>query len=243
KNKLCDWIQQGPNWALFNTFPRDSKAVMYGTYKITLKDKNETELYNAIYNADRRSIKKSINNNVVIKKGVDCLNDCLTIINGTAIEADLQLLTLTEINLLLLYLKDNLKIYVSYKDNVPQTASIFLGNIYSTFAYYAGSTNRAFRGSNVYLYWKAIVDAKNNNCDYFDFVGARINPDPGSKIERIQRFKEHFGSELVKGYLWKMNISVIKYHIYSALIRLWFFLKRKKYDGDIIDQEIKRLEL
>jgi hypothetical protein len=36
-----------------------------------------------------------------------------------------------------------------------------------------------------------------------------------------------------------MNISAIKYRIYSALIRLWFLGKRKKYNEDIIDQEIK----
>jgi lipid II:glycine glycyltransferase (peptidoglycan interpeptide bridge formation enzyme) len=238
-NKLCDWIQQGPNWAMFNLAPLDSKAVRFGTYRINLKDKNEDELFKAIKKIDRQDINKAIRSEVKVKKGIDILENSLTIINDTAKKGDLQSLTLNEAKKLLFHFNDHLKIYISYKDDIPQSSTIFLGDKYCVYALYSGSKTGPFRGSNSYLFWEAIKDAKKNNCNFFDFVGARINPIPGSKQERIQRFKEHFGGEFVQGYLWKINFSVIKYRIYSSLIRLWFFLKRKKYDGDIIDQEIK----
>lgn len=242
KNKLCDWIQQGPNWALFNTVPSGSKAVKYGTFKISFKDKNENDLYSSIYNVERRSMRKALNDYVEIKKGADYLNDCLEVINNTASKANLDVFKINDARKLLQYFGENLKIYVSYKENIPQTAAIYLCNKYCTYAYYAGSIIKAYRGSNVFLYWEAIKDAKIYGCDQFDFTGARVNPPHGSKLERISRFKEHFGSEFVQGYLWKMNFSLIKYYIYRILIRLMYLVKFKKYKPDIIDQELKRLE-
>lgn len=241
KNKLCDWIQQGPNWALFNIAPSGAKAVKFGTYKISLKDKNEENLFKLIKYKARQDINKAIRSKVKVIKGTDFINNCLQIINYTAINADLQLLTLNDVNKLLFHFNDHLKIYISYKDDIPQSSTIFLGNEYCVYALYAGS-KKPFRGSSVYLYWEAIKDAKKKNCCYFDFVGARINPTPGSKQEKIQRFKEHFGGELVQGYLWKMNNSIFKYYVYQILVRIIYLVKMKKYKPDIIDQELKRMK-
>jgi len=58
------------------------------------------------------------------------------------------------------------------------------------------------------LYWSAIKFAKEKSVLFFDFVGTWINPEVGSKQERIQRFKEHFGVELFKGFIWKMPIRM-----------------------------------
>jgi lipid II:glycine glycyltransferase (peptidoglycan interpeptide bridge formation enzyme) len=219
KNNLCDWIQQGPNWALFNTFPSDSKAVKFGTYKILLENKNEAELFSSIKKNYRQDINRAQREKVEIKKGMNYLNDCLIIINNTAKKANLDLLTFTEIEKMSFYFRDKLKIYVSYLDDVPQTAVIFLGNEYCTYALYAGSIIKAFRGANSYLDWEAILEAKKCNSSYFDFVGARINPEPGSKLERIQKYKKNFGSEFIQGYIWKMLISQWKFKLYNILLK------------------------
>lgn len=240
KQKLCDWIQQGPNWAIFNTVPSGSKAVMFGTYKISLKDKSEEDIFKMMNRYHRKDINYAIRSKVEIKKGIDNINDCLSIIQDTAKEADIYSPSIIEIKKLLLYFQDNLRIYVSYFNNVPQSAAIFLCNKYCTYGLYAGSITGALRGSNAYLFWEAIKDTKKNNSVYFDFVGARMNPPPDSKLQRIQRFKEHFGSELIQGYLWKMNICVFKYNIYQFLVRMIYSAKGKKLMPDIIDQELKK---
>jgi lipid II:glycine glycyltransferase (peptidoglycan interpeptide bridge formation enzyme) len=240
KNKLCDWIQQGPNWALFKTFPKGSKAVKYGTYKIFLKSKNEDELFGSVKRNFRQDINRARKEMVEIKKGKNYLNDCLRIINDTAKKANIGLLTSNKAEKMLFYLGDKFKIYVSYFDNILQSAAVFLGNEYCTYAMYAGCIFKAFRGSNVYLDWNAILDAKNGNSSCLDFVGARLKPEPGSKLERIQNYKSSFGSEFVQGYLWKIVISKGKFIVYNIMLKLYFLLKNKKMKKDIIDQEFEK---
>jgi lipid II:glycine glycyltransferase (peptidoglycan interpeptide bridge formation enzyme) len=240
KNKLCDWIQQGPNWALFKTFPAGSKAVKYGTYKILLKNKDEDELFGSIKRNFRQDINRARKEMVEIKKGKNYLDECLRIINDTARKANIGLLTSNEAKKMMFYLGDKLKIYVSYFDNISQSAAVFLGNEYCTFALYAGSIFKAFRGSNVYLDWNAILDAKSSNSGCLDFVGARINPEPGSKLERIQNYKSSFGSEFVQGYIWKIVISKGKFIVYNIMLKMYFLLINKKLKKDIIDQEFEK---
>ena len=239
KEKLCDWIQQGPNWALFNTFPTGSKAVKFGTYKIFLKDKTEDELFNSIKRNHRNNISNANKSEVRIKKGIEYLNDCRAIINETARKANLHSLSLTELNRLFFHFKDNLKIYVSCLGDVPQSAAIFLSSEYCTYALYAGSINKAFRGSNALLDWETIKDAKNNNSRYFDFVGARINPAPGSKLEGIQNYKKRFGCDFVQGYLWKIVLSEGKFRVFNILLNFYFLILNKKNKKDIIDEEFE----
>jgi hypothetical protein len=238
-NKLCDWIQQGPNWALFNTVPSRAKAAKFGTYKIFMENKSEEDLLKAMNRYHRKDINFAKRNKVEIRKGFEYINDSLLIIRSTSKEAGLYSPSQAEIEKLAFYFKDNLRIYVSYFDNIPQSAAIFLSNKYCIFGLYAGSIGGAIRGSNAYLFWEAIKDGKENNCAGFDFVGGRVKPEPGSKLERIQRFKEHFGSEFVQGYLWKLKFSNTKYYLYHILIRLFYLAKFKKYKPDIIDQESK----
>ena len=79
-------------------------------------------------------------------------------------------------------------------------------------------------------------DMKKRGVKWYDFVGARINPIPGSKQEGIQRFKSRFGGELKIGYLWKYSISPLKVRLYQTYIKLKNS-RSHSYTKDIIDQE------
>lgn len=87
------------------------------------------------------------------------------------------------------------------------------------------------------LQWNVIKKMKENNVKFYDFMGARMNPEVGSKYEGIQRFKERFGGELKKGYLWKYSLNDFKYWLYRLLV---FIYSKGHFHGDIIDQERKR---
>ena len=87
------------------------------------------------------------------------------------------------------------------------------------------------------LHWSAMKLMKERGVKYYDFVGARINPDEGSKYEGIQRFKSRFGGELKKGYLWKMPLNKFKYKLFCWLVAA---KQGRNYCGDVIDQERKR---
>lgn len=236
KTKLCDWIQQPPNWAIFNSYPDGAVFAPFGSYKINLQEKTKDELFDSIQTKDRSDIRKAVKEGVEVKNGFHLLNDALVLIKQTAEKANISVPTVNELN----YLKNNLNVFVSYYQNIPQSSAVFYSNNYAWYNMYAGAKDKPFRGSNSLLYWSAIKFAKESKVLFFDFVGARINPEPGSKQEKIQRFKEHFGVELHKGYLWKMPISKVKYSLYSFLIKIISIIKRKKLKSDIIDQEIER---
>ena len=137
---------------------------------------------------------------------------------------------------------ENIDIYIAYTNDIPESCIVYYVSQHCMYAIYAGLINFSLTGLNNLLYWEAIIDAKRKGIRYFDFVGARVNPKPGSKQEGIQRFKRHFGGDFVKGYLWKLPINKWKYFLYDYLLILLNFLKLTNYKGDIIDQEIRRNE-
>ena len=87
------------------------------------------------------------------------------------------------------------------------------------------------------LQWTAILDMKRLGVNIYDFVGARISPKEGSKLETIQRFKARFGSQMKVGYLWKYPLNKFKYKTFYFLVRMHACLKKQTYIGDIIDEE------
>ncbi|MFO7525505.1 MAG: peptidoglycan bridge formation glycyltransferase FemA/FemB family protein, partial [Ignavibacteriaceae bacterium] len=236
QKKLCDWIQQSPNWAIFNSPPNGADSAPFGTYKISLQGKSTEELFNSIQTKDRSDIRKAIKEGVEIKSGFNLLNEAMALISATAEKADISLPSKEELH----YLKENIQVLISYYQTVPQSSAIFYTNKYAWYNMYAGTKDKPFRGSNSLLYWSAIKSAREKSVLFFDLVGAQINPDPGSKQEKIQRFKEHFGVELFKGYMWKMPISKFKYYMYDYLIKTFFLISRRKFKGDIIDRERNR---
>ena len=95
-------------------------------------------------------------------------------------------------------------------------------------------------GSHNLLQWEIVKKLKTLNVKQYDFVGARINPPKGSKIEGIQRFKSRFGTTLHQGYMWKYIFNKPMYFLYVQILKLLAFKNRSKYKGDIIDQENSR---
>jgi len=239
QKKLCDWIAQPPNWAIFNAVPSNSIYCEFGTYRIDLQSKSEEELFSEINYHHKRLINKSLKNNVLIKNSSELLDDCVTVFNDAILHGNYTLPSKNEIIRLLKYLPDNTSIYVSYNEINPKSSIICFLNKFCSFAVYIGNSP-GLNGENHLLHWEAIKDAKLRGIRYFDFVGARMNPLPGSKLEGIQKFKKYFGGELIKGYLWKMPISNLKYRLYNIIIFVLYSLKFKKYKGDIIDQELKK---
>jgi hypothetical protein len=69
----------------------------------------------------------------------------------------------------------------------------------------------------------------------YDFVGARINPEKGSKQESINALKKRFGANLKQGYIWKYSIKPFKYKLYCIAAQ-W------RSGGDIVDAERHKMK-
>ena len=124
---------------------------------------------------------------------------------------------------------------VSLKNNIIQGGALIPWNKNCGYYLYGGSINKPHAGSMNHLQWEIILKLKHLEVSHYDFVGARLNPKKGSKLEGIQRFKSRFGSELSLSYLWKYDYNKFKKLLYTTS----FFLKSRKFQKDIVDEEIK----
>ena len=70
---------------------------------------------------------------------------------------------------------------------------------------------------------------------YYNFCGARVNPEKGSKAEGINRFKERFGGEFIQGYMWKHSIRPFGSMVYNLAVRVL-------RGGDIVDRECHKMK-
>ena len=66
-------------------------------------------------------------------------------------------------------------------------------------------------------------------------MGARINPEKGSKQEGLSWFKKRFGANLKQGYMWKYSLHPLKYRLYCLAARY-------RSGGDIVDEERHKLK-
>ena len=118
---------------------------------------------------------------------------------------------------------------------VAQSYAVFAFSDYCAYAVYAGNVAAQIQGANKLLYWEAIRFFKQLGVHRYDFVGARIDPEKGSKQEAINSLKKRFGATLKKGYMWKYPLRPLRSLAYSFGVR---FLR----GGDIVDHERHKLK-
>ena len=74
---------------------------------------------------------------------------------------------------------------------VVQSYVVFAFSDYCAYAVYAGNLANQYQGANKLLYWEAIRLFKKLGVQRYDFVGARIDPEKGSKEWAINSLKKH----------------------------------------------------
>ncbi len=227
-----DSILCPPSYVLFDHCPKGSKFCEFGSYRIDLSN-SEDDLFSNLHSKHRNVIRKAIKDGVEIHFGKKHLKQCYDVIYNTHNRQKLFFPTFNEIKKLYNSLGYNLICAVSYKNNIIQGGALIPWNENYGYYLFGGSIEKPFTGSMNYLQWEVILKLKNLKVAQYDFVGARLNPKKGSKIEGIQRFKHRFGSELHKGYLWKHDYFKTKRVLYNMLV----FLKNKSFPHDIIADE------
>ena len=68
----------------------------------------------------------------------------------------------------------------------------------------------------------------------YDFMGARIAPEEGSKQDAMASFKRRYGASLQQGFIWKYPIRPLTYWAYNHAVQ-W------RTGGDIVDNERHKL--
>jgi len=238
ENKIAHRISQPKNYSLFNSLPGKCISSQFGTYKIDLQNKTTDQILLGMQARYRSAIRQIEKLNVKIKYGISELGvfqklHAETMGRTGAFSEEFE--TLKEE---LIALPNNSILAAIYIDEKIQ------GGVYLTYskfaAYYihgASANTTEASGAIKYLHYNLMCLMRDKDVKQYDFVGARLSDITGTKLEGIQNFKKRFGSDLVKGYLWKVDIDKTKCKTYDNLLKIKCKLKGTKFPIDIIDQE------
>lgn len=237
KNKMADMIIAPHTSAVFHAVPQGAKFCEFGSYIINLTQ-SEEELWAAVHSKHRNVIRKAEKDGVIISYADEYKEACRNLINETAVRQHIN--TISDESFDEMKKNPNVDFWVALYNDKVVGASILEWSPYSSYYIYGGSAEHTHAGAMNLLHWEAIKKMKERGVKRYDFVGARINPLPGSKQEGIQRFKSRFGGKLDKGYIWKYSFNPLKSSLYSLYMKLNGYL-RHSYTKDIIDQENERV--
>lgn len=226
---------------IFPVFPGGSSYAVLGTFIVDLT-LSEEQLFKNLHSKHRNVIRKAQKEGVVVKHNRSYRDICKQLICETYIRQGLVWNDTNELESLSDSLGDNIRFYTAFKDDVPQGCAVILWNSHRGYYLYGGSIQRPSTGAVNLLQWQIICDLRQEKSKEYDFFGARVNPDKGSKVEGIQRFKERFGGTLQTGYKWKLPVNKFMNGFYLTVFFLYNLLKGKIYKGDLIDIEKKRLK-
>lgn len=225
----ADIIIPGTNNVIFRIYPDGADVAPYGSYIIDLTQPEEV-LWRNIDRIMRQNINSARKEGVSIRNGVGELGKAYKLIVDTFKRSKIPFMSYEAFKRYVLGLGENGKLLIADYKGVVQSCVVFGFSNYCAYAIYAGNIPNLHQGANKLLYWEAICLFKKLGVGFYDFVGARINPEKGSKQEGINLLKKRFGAKLIQGYMWKYPLRPVGSFAYSLGVR---FLR----GGDIVDNE------
>lgn len=231
KRMGVDFCVQPPTYTVFRTCPDNAISARFGSYYVSL-EKSEEDLWSGIHQKHRNVIRNAQKRNVEIRFGrADDTVTAYQLLLQTMRRSNMPFMDRGMFDRMISSLDKNVLVAVAYLNDLPQGCAVIPFSKYGAYYLYGGSIDVPVLGAMNLLHWEVIKYFKERGVVLYDFVGARISPEPGSKLEGIQRFKSRFGASMRTGYLWKMPISY-KYPLFSLMLKL-----KSSGHGDIIDQE------
>lgn len=241
QKKLAHRIVQPKNYCLFMANPKGTVSSKFGTYKINLENKTEAQLIDGMQARYRSAIRQIEKLKAEIKFGIQELEPFQKLHSETMERTGAYFEKKSSLKQELESLPNNTLLATIYIDNKIQGGVYLMYSKYSAYYFHGASANTTeASGAIKYLHYKLMCQMKTKGVKEYDFVGARLSDITNTKLEGIQNFKKRFGSELVKGYLWKLDIDKTKCKTYDSLLKIKCKLKGTKFPKDIIDQELSK---
>lgn len=226
------------NTAIFSSYPTDSYYCKFGSYIVDLT-LTEDELFKGLHSKHRNVVRKAMSDGIEIFHGQEYATDAIKIMQETFGRQNKVSGLDDSMIKRMLPLGENVDYWVAKdSDGNLQGSAIFLwNNGHSCYYMHGGSAAHTKPGAMNLLIWEAMKCMKERGVLVFDFVGARITTDPGSKLEGIQRFKSRFGSTLKVGYMFRVVTNKFYYTAYNIAVKSAFLLLQHKLPGDPITEE------
>lgn len=226
---------------VFRTYPEGAIAAPYGSHIIDLTQ-SETALWNNLHAKHRNVIRNAAKKGVHIGEGPEHLDTAFHLVRDAFLRSAKGAAGKLRIGLRLDYeafkrqvqiFGDNVLVLVAEHEGVAQGCAVIPFSKHSAYYMHGGSLPVPVTGAMNLLQWEAIRRFHQLGVRQYDFFGARIAPEKGSKVEGIKKFKERFGGRFIQGYMWKFPLRPLSYRLYSVAARV-------RNGGDIVDQEKHR---
>jgi lipid II:glycine glycyltransferase (peptidoglycan interpeptide bridge formation enzyme) len=241
KEKLCDFISKAQSNVVFQTFPKNSISVPWGTHLVDI-NKNDTDLLNSFDGKHRNRVRKAIQEGVTVDTTND-VNLIYKIIKETLIrQKSIHYPSLKYLKNLQLLNSDNVLFFTSNINNEVQGVVVIVFDDHKGYAMYAGSIEKPSNGSLNLMHYEIMKSLRDHGCKIYDFVGTRINPIENSKQAGLYRFKTLFGASLQEGYAFRVVINEFKYKTFHQIIKFYCSLTNTEYT-DPIDQILLDMNL
>jgi len=230
-HQLCDFIYKAQSNVVFQSCPKESVCIPWGTYEVDLKKSSEA-LFNSFHSKSRNIIRKAIKEGVEVQTTEDIALVYQNIKETLERQKSVHYPSREYLEKLQT-IQDNARFFTAVKDNVIQGSLILLYDQERGYAMYAGSIKTPQAGSLDLLHYEAMKFLQKKNISVYDFVGTRITIKKGSKQEGIDRFKRKFNPTLNKGVAFRTIIRPKKYYLYVWFSKIYFALKGIRYNDPV----------
>ncbi len=228
---------------IFRTYPDGAMAAPYGSYIIDLRQ-GEDVLWGKVHSKHRNVIRNAAKKGVKIRSGLENVEVAFNLVKdsfsrsagGFMGKMRLEMrMSLEAFKQQVNGFGDNVRIFVAEYEGIDQGCAVIPFSDYCAYYMHGGSIAKPLTGVMNLLQWEIIKEFREQGVRHYDFCGARIDPEKGSKAEGLIMFKERFGGSLSKGYMWKYPLVPHKYTLYSIASRI-------RSGGDVVDQEQHKLK-
>ena len=234
KKRHVHFLTPNPAYTIFEDYPTKSRRIPFGNHVCDLS-LSEEELFGKLHSKHRNCVRKAHKDGVTIKSGrdADLLSDYIRMDTETWARSNRAASGLNFYASKIEALPRNTKVFIAYKDGVPQSGAFIYYDQLCGYYMFGANTNSPYAGSGNLLQWEIMLWLKQQGVKKYSFVGCRINEDESSKYHSIQRFKERFGGDLIQGYMFKCVCNKMMFKIFRLIMHL-----RGSSGVDAIDQEI-----
>jgi hypothetical protein len=219
---------------IFRTYPDGADAAPYGSYIIELSQ-SEDFLWRDVAKISRQNIGTAIKSGVTIRAGAEYIDASYALVRETFKRSKLPFLSHEAFKRYVAGLGEYGKVMVADYQGTVQSSTVYAFSNHCAYAVYGGNLAETHQGTMKLLQWEAMRLFQKLGVKRFDFVGARVDPEKGSKQEAINSFKRRFGATLKQGYMWKYPLRPLKYSLYGLASRF-------RSGGDIVDAERHKLK-
>lgn len=218
---------------LFRTYPDGAAAAPYASYIIDLTPPEE-KLWENLHSKHRNVIRNARNKGVQVLTGSEYAGAAYEMIRDTFQRSNMGFMSADAFRQMVSGLGENVKVLVATLQNEIQGCAAIPFSGHTAYYAYGGSVAHPLTGATNLLQWEAIRLFRAEGVKRYDFCGGRIDPEKGSKQAGLMMYKERFGGQLSRGYMWKCPLRALRATLYSLGVRLL-------RGGDIVDRERRKL--